>query len=330
MKIFASSRSFGLHCQEAVEMIKEVAEVERSTFNRALTEAELIKILPAYDGIIVGVDKISKEVVQECNKLKIVAKHGAGVDNIDLNACTKRGVVVTYVPGASAESVADFTFCLILALARKLIDAHISTKSGKWESKKFMGVELYNKSIGIIGMGGIGSRVARRARGFGMRILCFTNNPERHNEEGRKYRIKFVDLPTLLEESDIITIHCALTPATKGLIGSEEFSLMKKSALLVNTARGPIVDENALYKALKEKKIAGAALDVYSEEPPKPSYKKIFELANVIVSPHIASYTIDAIMNVDLIQARDIVRVLRGEKPEFVANPEVLKAFIKR
>jgi D-3-phosphoglycerate dehydrogenase len=328
MKIFVSSRSFGVQCNEAVDIIKEVAEVERSTFGRPLTESDLVKVLSPYDGIIVGVDEITERAIEASDRLKIVAKHGAGVDNIDLDACTRKGIIVTYVPGANAESVADFTFCLMLALARRIISAHISTKAGNWESKKFMGTELHKKTIGIIGMGNIGSRVARRAEGFDMRVLCATAHPEKHSEEGKKYGIEFVDLSALLKESDVVTIHCALTPHTKGLISTKELALMKESALLINTARGPIVDEKAVYHALREKKIAGAAFDVYSVEPPGASCK-LFELDNVIVTPHIASYTIDAIRNVDLIQARDIARVLRGELPEFVANPEVLRMFTR-
>jgi len=323
-RIFISSRSFGMVCEEAVEMLKKVAEVERSTLNRSLTEEELIEILPEYDAIIVGVDPITKKVINSSARLKVVAKHGAGLDNIDLKAATERGVIVTYVPRVNAESVADFTFCLMLALARKLIPAHISTKAGKWESKKFMGTELYKKTLGIIGIGAIGKRVARRAKGFDMRILCVTGHPEKHREEAEKYGIEFVDLETLLKESDIVTIHCALTPETEEMIGERELALMKKTAFLINTARGPIVNEEALYKALKEGWIAGAALDVYTKEPPD-SDCPLFELDNVVLTPHIAQYTKEVLFNLDLTQARDIIKALSGEKPEFIANPEVLK-----
>lgn len=324
MKVFVSSRSFGRLCPEAVDIIEKVAEVERSTLGRPLAEADLVEILPSYDGIIVGVDEVTRRAIESSERLRVVAKHGAGVDNIDLEAATENGVVVTYVPGANAESVADFAFCLMLALARKLVEAHVSTKAGRWESKNFMGTEVYGKTLGIVGMGSIGAKVAKRAKGFDMRVLCVTGHPEKHRREAEMYKIEFVDLPTLMKESDIVTIHCALTPETQGMIGQEELALMKKTAMLINTARGPIVDEEALYKALKENRIAGAALDVYSREPPGGDFQ-LFQLDNVVVAPHIASYTTDAISRVDLIQAEDFVKALRGERPKFVANPQVFK-----
>lgn len=324
MKVFVSSRSFGAQCERAIEIIKQVADVEKSTFGRPLTEADLLKVLPSYDGIIVGVDEINERVVEACHRLRVVAKHGAGVDNIHLDACTRKGVVVTYVPGANADSVADLTFSLMLALARKLISAHTSTKAGKWESKRFMGIELFGKTLGIIGMGDIGKRVAKRAIGFGMTVLCYTRHPEKHREEAERYNVTFTDLENLLKESDFVSLHCALTPQTNRMIGERELRLMKKSAFLINTSRGPIVQEDAVYQALKEGELAGAGFDVYTQEPPAAD-NPLFELDNVIVTPHIASYTKDALARVDLIQAKDVVKVLQGKKPEYIANPEVLK-----
>lgn len=320
MKVLIESRSFGARCEKAVDIVKEIAQVERSA--GPMAEDELTEVLPSYDGVIVGIGEITKKVIEASNKLKVVAKHGVGLDNIDLNACTKNGVIVTYLPSINADSVADFTFCLILALARKLMPAHISAKAGEWESKKFIGTDLYGKTIGIIGLGAIGSRVARVARGFDMRVLCATGHPEKHREEGGEYKIEFVDLSTLLKESDVVTVHCPLTPETKGMIGDKEFSLMKESAFLINTARGPIVDEKAAYNALKEKKIAGAAFDVYETEPPSTGCP-LFKLDNVVVTPHIAAYTIDAFRKMDLTLAQDVVNALRGIKPNYVANPDV-------
>jgi len=324
MKVFVSSRSFGAQCEEAIDIIKQVADVERSTFGRPLNEADLVKVLPSYEGIIVGVDEITEKVIGACDRLKVVARHGAGADNIDLDACTRKGVIVTYVPGVNAESVADLTFCLMLALARKLVPAHASTRAGKWESKKFVGTELYKKTLGIIGVGAVGKKVAKRANGFDMKILCYTAHPEKHRKEAEEHNIKFVDLDTLLNESDIVSIHCALTPETEGMIGERELKLMKKSAFLINTSRGPILDEKAVYKALKEEWIAGAGFDVYAQEPPGAE-NPLLELDNVVVAPHIASYTKESLIRVDLTQARDVVKALKGEKPDLVANPEVLE-----
>lgn len=324
MRVFISSRSFGRLSDEPIEIIERVAKVEKSVLEGPLKEDDLVNILPLYDGIIVGTDEVTRKAIESSDRLKVIAKHGAGVDNIDLRAATKMGKVVTYVPAANADSVADFTFCLMLALTRNLVDAYISTKSGKWESKEFVGTEIYGKTLGIIGMGAIGSKVARRARGFDMKMICYTDHPEKHREEAEKYDVTFTDLDTLLRDADIVTIHCKLTQETKGLISESKLALMKKNAFLINTARGPIVDEEAVYKILKEKRIAGAAFDVYSKEPPRADCR-LFELRNVIATPHIASYTREAIVNVDLIQARDIVKALSDEKPEFVANPEVFE-----
>lgn len=324
MRVFISSRSFGAQCERAIEIIKQVADVERSTFGRSLTEADLMNVLPSYDGIIVGVDEINERVVEACDRLRVVAKHGAGVDNVDLDACTRKGVVVTYVPGANAESVADFTLCLMLALARKLVSAHASTKAGKWESKRFMGIELCGKTLGIVGIGAVGERVAKRANGFSMKVLCYTRHPEKHSEEAERYNVKFTDLESLLKKSDFVSLHCALTPETKGMIGEKELKLMKKSAFLINTSRGPVVQEEAIHRALKEREIAGAGFDVYTQEPPVAD-NPLFELNNVIVTPHVASYTKDALVRVDLVQAEDVVKVLQGKKPQYIANPEVLE-----
>lgn len=323
-KIFVSSRSFGRFSKEPEEMIKKIAEIEKSTFGRPLKEEDLVDVLPKYDGIIVGVDEITKRALESSDRLKVVAKHGAGVDNIDLKSATERGVIVTYVPGANAESVADFTIGLILALARNIVPAHQSTKEGKWESRKFMGTEIYEKSLGIIGIGTIGKKVVKRAKGFDMKIICNTGHPEKHKEFAGKYGIEFVDLPTLLKESDIVSIHCSLNAQTEGLIGEKEFSIMKDTAFLINTARGPIVDEDAAYKALKEKKIAGAAFDVYKKEPPGAS-NPLYELDNVVLAPHIGSYTTEALNRVDIIQAQDIIKALSGERPQFVANSEIFE-----
>jgi len=324
MRVFVSSRSFGKLSEEPLKILEHAAEIKKSTFGRPLKENDLVKILPLYDGIIVGTDEVTRRAIESSDRLKVIAKHGAGVDNIDLQAATEKGVVVTYVPGVNAEAVADFTFCLTLALARNLTDAHASARSGKWEATKFLGTELYKKTLGIIGMGTVGKAVARRATGFNMKILCHTAHPEKHREETKKWNVEYVDLDTLLKESDFVTIHCVLTPETEGLINEQKLALMKKTAFLINTARGPIVNEKAVYTALKEKRIAGAGFDVYSKEPPGADCP-LFQLDNVVVAPHIASYTREAVLNVDLVQARDVVKALRGEKPEFVANPEVLK-----
>ena len=321
-KIYVTSRSFGLYFEGALELVKSVAEIERSPYDRAMSEEELLKVVEDVDGLIVGGDKINRRIIEHAKKLKIIARHGVGVDNIDLKAATDNGVIVTCTPHANAESVADFTIGLILSTARRIPQACLSTKQGKWEATKFMGAEVYGKTIGIIGLGEIGYRVAKRAKGFDMRILYWSRRRKINLE--KELNAQYVNLETLLRASDFVTLHVALTDETRGMIGEKEFNLMKKTAYFINTARGPIVDEGALYKALREKKIAGAAIDVYSKEPPSADFP-LFRLDSVVMSPHIAAYTLETICRMDMMNAEDIVKFFKGEKPQYVANTEVLE-----
>ena len=289
---------------------------------RPLTEEELKQVIRDVDALIVGIDRITDEVLKHANRLKVIANHGVGFDNIDLEAATKRGIPVVYSPHANADSVADFTLGLIIALLRKIVDAHLATKSGKFRLKKFLGVELCNKVIGIIGFGQIGSRVAQRALSFGMKVITY--DPYVKEEVLAKFNARKVSLEELLRTSDIVTIHVPLTEKTRNLIGEKELKLMKSGAVLINTARGGIVNENALYKALREGWIAGAAIDVYEKEPPSKD-NPLFKLDNIIVTPHIAFFTKEAVRRMDMMIAQDIVNVLQGKKPKNIANPEVLK-----
>ncbi len=321
-KIYISSRSFGIYTEEAIKLLKSIGRVERNTMERPLTEEELKQVIRDVDALIVGIDRITDDVLKHANRLKVIANHGVGFDNIDLEAATKRGIPVVYSPHANADSVADFTLGLIIALLRKIVDAHLATKSGKFRLKKFLGVELCNKVIGIIGFGQIGSRVAQRALSFGMKVITY--DPYVKEEVLAKFNARKVSLEELLKTSDIVTIHVPLTEKTRNLIGEKELKLMKSSAVLINTARGGIVNENDLYKALKEGWITGAAIDVYEKEPPSKD-NPLFKLDNIIVTPHIAFFTKEAVRRMDMMIAQDVVNVLQGKKPKNIANPEVLK-----
>jgi D-3-phosphoglycerate dehydrogenase len=321
-KVYITSRSFGQFSAEALNLIKSVAEIERNPYGRTMTEEELLKAVEEVDGLVVGNDKINKKIIEHAKKLKIIARHGVGVDNVDLKAATDNNIVVTYTPHVNADAVADFTMGLILSSARNIPQAHISIRQGRWEATKFIGVDVYGKTLGIIGLGEIGYRVAKRAKGFDMRILYW--NRRRKISIEKELSVKYVDLETLLKESDFITIHLALTDETRGMIGKKEFDLMKKTAYLVNTARGPIVDAKALYEALKDGKIAGAAVDVYDKEPPDANLP-LFSIDKVIATPHIAAYTVETMLKMDMMNAEDIMRFFKGEKPQNVANAEVLK-----
>lgn len=321
-KVYITSRSFGQFSADALNLVKSVAEIERNPYGRTMTEEELLKAVEEVDGLIVGNDKINKKIIEHAKKLKIIARHGVGVDNVDLKAATDNNIVVTYTPYVNAEAVADFTTGLILSLARSIPQAYISMRHGKWEATKFMGVDVYGKTLGIIGLGEIGYRVAKRAKGFDMKILYWSRRRKVSIE--KELSAKYVDFETLLRESDFITIHLALTDETRGIIGRKEFNLMKKTAYLINTARGPIVNEKALYEALKEGKIAGAAVDVYEKEPPDPELP-LLKLDNTIATPHVAAYSRETMLKMDMINAEDIVKFFKGEKPKNVANPEILK-----
>ncbi|WP_245530565.1 phosphoglycerate dehydrogenase [Pseudothermotoga thermarum] len=271
--------------------------------------AELSKVLPVH-GIIVGVDPITRKVIESLPDLKIIAKHGVGVDNIDLVAVKERGVIVTNAPGSNSESVADLTWALILAAARQIPKADRVTRQGRWD--RLVGYEIYGKTIGIIGTGQIGLAVARRARGFNMKILAYDKFP--NEKAAKEIGITYVSLEQLLKEADIITVHVPLTDETRGLIGRNEFEFMKRTAIFINTSRGEIVDEEALYEALKSNRIWAAGLDVYSKEPPIGN--PLLELENVVLTPHLGAYTVEANLKMGMAAAKSIVQTFKGEDPE--------------
>ncbi|MHA1977415.1 MAG: hydroxyacid dehydrogenase [Candidatus Hodarchaeales archaeon] len=282
------------------------------------TPNELLSEISNYDAVIVrSATKIPREVIEAGSKLKVIGRAGVGVDNIDVEAATEKGIYVVNSPRASTISVAEMTIALILALSRKVVEASIKTKKGKWPKKEFMGLELFGKKIGFVGCGRIGSEVAVRAIAFGMKPLIY--DPYLPPELFLKFGAdEITDLGDLFKESDFITVHALLNEETRGMISHDEFELMKPTAYLVNCARGGIVDEDALYDALKKGELAGAALDVFTVEPAKES--KLFELENVYVSPHVAASTKEAQERAGMITAEQVRLVLKGKSPEFCVN----------
>jgi len=316
-RVYITAKSFGKVIPDGLKILEAMAEIKRSPYDRPMTEEELTQGLKEIDAVVLGMDKCSRKVIESLERVRVIGRHGVGLDNVDLDAATERGIIVTYTPHVNADSVADHTWALILALVRKIIPANASTKAGRWEGAKFVGVELSGKTLGILGLGAVGQRVAKRAMGFDMTVLYY--DKRRNKAIEREMGITYVDLERLLKDSDIITIHAALTSETKRMIGTRELRMMKKTALLINTARGEIIDEKILVQALREGWIAGAALDVFEREPPK----QLLNTGNVVLTPHIASYTIEALHRMDTMVAEDIVKVLVGKKPEHVANPKV-------
>ncbi|HVO77450.1 MAG TPA: phosphoglycerate dehydrogenase, partial [Methanomassiliicoccales archaeon] len=264
---------------------------------------DLIKIIPEYEGLIIrSGTKVTKDVIQAGTKLKVVGRAGVGVDNVDVEAATRRGILVMNTPMGNIVSAAEHTMAMMLTLARRIVWADASVKSGKWERSKFTGTELNGKTLGIVGVGRVGGEVAKRAKSFQMKMVGY--DPFLPPEVAVKLGVRLLPLDKVIEEADIITIHAPLTASTRHIIGKPQFDLMKPSVMLINCARGGIVDEAALYEALKSKRIAGAALDVYENEPPKGS--KLLELENIVLTPHLGASTKEAQEKVSLEMAESV------------------------
>ncbi len=285
--------------------------------------ADLLNEIGKYHAIIVrSATKLPKEVIEKGTQLKVIGRAGIGVDNIDVKAATERGIYVVNSPRASTISVAEMTIAFILALSRKIIQASSRTKKGEWPKKQLMGMELFGKTLGFVGCGRIGAEVVKRAKVFGLKCLVY--DPYLPDEVFHKIGAeKIEDLKLILQRSDFVTIHALLTDETRGMISKKELEQMKPTAFIINCARGGIIDEDALYNALKDKKIAGAALDVFTVEPVKNN--KLFELENVYVSPHISASTKEAQERAGHITAQQVKLVLNGQKPEFSVNATKLE-----
>jgi D-3-phosphoglycerate dehydrogenase len=307
--------------EDGIRILADKATIEINPFDRVLEKAELKQYLKDVEGTVLGGDQCDREVINAAKRLKVIGRHGVGYDNVDLEAATENGIVVTYTPDVNTNAVAEHTMALFLSLVRKIPFADASMRAFRWEGLKFVGNELAQKKLGIIGLGRIGCEVAKRASAFGMKVVCF--DKYQSPEVAKKLGVVDVAFHQLLAESDIISIHTALTEETRGMLGSHEIDLMKRSAYLVNTARGAIVDGKALREALQRKRIAGAALDVFDKEPLERS-DPLLKLENVILTPHIGAYTMEAIRKMDVMVAEDVGRALEGKIPQHVANTEVL------
>jgi len=315
---------------EAIKLISEVYDVEvwheyfpppREVLLEKVREVDALASLLT--------DKIDGKLLILASKLRIVAQYAVGYDNIDIEECTRRGVYVTNTPGVLTEAVADLTWALILSIARRIVEADNFVRSGLWENTKtgwhpsmMIGVDVHGKTLGIIGLGRIGSAVARRAKCFDMKILYY--DVERRVGLEKTLDAVYVDLDDLLKLSDFISLHVPLTKSTYHLIGERELKLMKPTAFLINTSRGAVVDEKALVKALKNKWIAGAALDVFETEP-TPKSNPLLKFRNVIVVPHIGSASRETRERMALMVAENLLSFARGEVPPNLVNKQVLK-----
>jgi D-3-phosphoglycerate dehydrogenase len=276
-----------------------------------LPKEELLKIIPEYDGLIVRSEtKVTEEVLRAGTRLRVVARAGVGIDNVNVDVATERGVIVVNTPGGNTIAVVEHTFLLMLSLVRKVTKADKSVKSGKWERKLFMGVELNGKTLGIVGLGRVGSELARRAKIFGMLPIAY--DPFVSHAAAEKLGIEMVSLEEIYMRSDFISVHSSLTPETHRMIGKTAFELMKNGVFIVNAARGGIIDEEALAEALQSGKVAGAGLDVFEEEPVH-SDNPLLKEENVVLTPHLGASTQEAQVKVAVDAAESVVAALKGE-----------------
>ncbi|MGQ9566938.1 MAG: phosphoglycerate dehydrogenase [Anaerolineae bacterium] len=303
---------------EALALLRGAGEVVERLYP---SEEELLGLVGEAEALVVrSRTRVTREVVEAGRRLRVIARAGAGVDNIEVEAATRRGILVVNAPGANTVAVAEHTMALILALARRIPEANASLHAGRWEKERLEGVELMGKVLGLIGLGRIGSAVAQRAQAFGMQVVAY--DPFVSVAHAEALRVRLASLDEVLREADFLSVHAPATPQTRRLLGAAELAKMKPAARLVNCARGGIVDEEALAHALQEGRLAGAALDVFEEEPPTRS--PLLTAPNIILTPHLAGSTEEAQRKVGMSAAGDVARVLRGEAPRHPVNAPFL------
>ena len=303
-----TNASFAKYSKKAEEILIDYGlEIVRP--NQPINdENDILEYLDGVVAIITGLEPITEKIISNASKLKVIGKHGIGVDNIDIGAAKKKGITVLNAPGTNKEAVADLVFGLMLSLARKIPNSDRQVRTGKWP--KVFGQSVFGKTLGIIGLGAIGRSMVQRAKGFGMKVIAFDSYWDKEYAETNG--VIYSNIDEILKEADFITLHVPLTAETKNSIGIEQLRNMKSTAYLINASRGGVVDEGALYAALKEGIIAGAGLDVFSTEPPIDS--PLFELDNVILSPHMGGFTDGALATTSEFIAQAIVDSLDGKE----------------
>lgn len=309
---------------QGLRKLQSICNVTVYPEDRNITKAELLEIVGEQDAIITMLsDPIDAEVIEAGHKLKVIANYAVGFNNIDVATASTRKIQVVNTPDVLTDATADFAWALLMNAARRVIEGDLMTRSGRfegWAPELLIGAEVYGKTLGLIGAGRIGRAVAKRAQGFDMKVL-YHNRSRLAIDVEKEYNLEYVDLERLLKESDFISLHCPLTPETKYLIGEVELEMMKSTAILINTARGPVVDEVALVEALQNKVIYAAGLDVFEDEPAlKPG---LAELPNVVLAPHIASAGIETRAKMVDMVVNDVLAVLQGERPRNLVNPEI-------
>jgi glyoxylate reductase len=310
----------------AIEVLKQRCEVELNQEDRVISREELMRGVSGKDGLLcLLTDKIDAEVMDAAGpNLKVISNYAVGYDNIDVTEATRRGIAVTNTPGVLTETTADLTWAIMMAVARRIVEADNFLRTEQWKGWApclMLGHDVYGKTLGIVGLGRIGKAIARRAKGFDMRVLYY--DTRRDEQAERELGVAYVPLENLLRESDFVSIHAPLTEKTRHLIGEKELRLMKPTAFLVNVARGPLVDEAALIRALREKWIAGAALDVFEREPYVPP--ELIQMKNVVLVPHIGSASVETRSKMAMMAVENLLAVLEGKIPPNLVNPEVIQ-----
>ena len=309
---------------EAVDLLRRRFDVEYHDSDDGLPAGELLRRIQGKQAVVAQLtDKFTPEVISKLQGVKIIANVAVGYDNIDVAAATRAGILVSNTPDVLTDTTADLAFALILATARRLLEANKFLMEGKWNKwaiDLLVGQDVHHQTLGIIGLGRIGRAVARRGRGFSMRIL-YSDARRAPEEVERELEAAYVPLEELLRESDIVSIHTPLNESTRRLIGAEQLKLMKPTAILVNTSRGPVVDEAALVEALRNRTIWGAGLDVFENEP--KVHPGLLELPNAVLVPHIGSATVATRLKMCMLAAENVIAALEGRKPPTLVNPEV-------
>jgi len=321
-KVYATHSLF----EPARQILEETCEAEYWTEAERPPREEVLRHVKDKDGLIcLLTEKINEDFLQAAPKLRIAANVAVGYDNIDVAACTKRGVVATNTPGVLDETTADFAWTLLMAVARRVAEGEALARSGKWRNwnlDQLVGTDVWGKTLGIVGFGRIGRSVARRASGFQMKVI-YTDALRAAPEVEKELKAEFREMNVLLAEADFISLHVPLLPETRGLFDASKFQRMKRTAFLVNTSRGPVVNEAALAAALEAGTIAGAALDVHENEPLiHPGLKR----SNVVLTPHIASASLETRTKMACMAAGNVVALFKGQRPANLLNPEVLKS----
>jgi glyoxylate reductase len=312
--------------QEGLEILKRFCQVEVSDYDGVIPRSLLLEKVKDTDGLLVLLtDMIDKKVIVAAGKkLRVISNYAVGYNNIDVVEATKRGIMVTNTPGVLTETTADLAWALLMCIGRRIVEGDKLVRAGKfrgWEPMLLLGTDIHESTLGLIGFGRIGQAMARRAKGFNLKVIYYDREPVPPIIE-KELGASYVSFDELLRKSDFISVHVPLTEETFHLIGQEEFSMMKKESYLINTARGPIIDEKALVKALKGGVIRGAALDVFENEP--AIEQELMNMDNVVIVPHIGSASYRTRTKMAIMAAKNLISALRGERPEFLVNPEVL------